>query len=62
MRRLFETVGFGWAVRILAFIMLATLSVAFLVIRPRDNVKRPKGPLVRLSWIRDPTYMTFVIG
>ena len=62
MRRLFVRIGFGWAVRIMAFIMLATLIVAFFVIRPQNNLKRPKGPLVRLRWIRDPTYVSFVIG
>lgn len=62
MRRLFVRIGFGWAVRIMAFIMLATLIVAFFVIRPQNNLKRPKGPLVMLRWIRDPTYVSFVIG
>lgn len=46
----------------MAFIMLATLIVAFFVIRPQNNLKRPKGPLVMLRWIRDPTYVSFVIG
>ena len=62
MRRLFVQIGFGWAVRIMALIMLATLGVAFFVIRPQKSLKRPKGPLVRLRWIRDPTYVSFVIG
>ena len=62
MRTLFVRIGFGWAVRIMALIMFATLVVAFFVIRPQHNLKRPKGPLVRLTWIKDPTYVSFVIG
>lgn len=61
MRRLFIEVGFGWAVRILAFLMLGTLSIAFVVIQPRKAMTK-SGPLLRFVWFKEPVYVTFVLG
>ena len=61
MRRLFIDVGFGWAVRTLAFLMLGTLSIAFVVIQPRKAMTK-SGPLFRVSWFKEPVYMTFILG
>jgi hypothetical protein len=62
MRQLFVEAGFGWAVRILGFIMLFTFFTALLVIRPRKAPTRRTGSLIRGRWIKDPIYVSFVIG
>lgn len=61
MRRLFVQVGFPWAVRALAFLMLGclTLSCAVMRLRPRQ---RRTGALVRWSHFQDLPYSTFVAG
>lgn len=51
---LFVWVEFGWAVRIMALIMRATLIVAFFTIRPLKNINRPEGSLARLRGTKDP--------
>ncbi|KAI9751560.1 MAG: hypothetical protein M4579_006015 [Chaenotheca gracillima] len=61
MRQLFVELGFGWAVRILAFLMLGTLTIAFIVIHPRRAVKS-SGPLFRARWFKEPIYVTFVLA
>lgn len=61
MQHLLEDVGFAWAVRIFAFVMLVPLGVALLVIRPRKPATE-SGPLVDLRCFREPTYTTFVLG
>ncbi|GIJ86428.1 hypothetical protein Asppvi_005317 [Aspergillus pseudoviridinutans] len=60
-RRLIVTVGFPWAVRAMAFIMLATLLLGISLLRPRLP-PRKSGPVVDLAAFRDPAYTTFVVG
>ena len=61
LQRLIAEVGFPWAVRTMAFIMLATLGVGIALLRPRLP-PRKSGPLVDFSVFKDPAYTTFVIG
>jgi tellurite resistance protein TehA-like permease len=61
LRRLIAEVGFPWAVRTMAFIMLATLGVGIALLRPRLP-PRKSGPLVEFSAFKDLAYTTFVIG
>lgn len=55
------TVGFPWAVRTMAFIMLATLGIGIALLRPRLP-PRKSGPIIDLAAFKDPAYTTFVIG
>lgn len=61
MRELFQKVGFGWAVRILAFVMLATLSLSLAVLKPHTSVKR-KVPIFRATFLLDLPYTLFILG
>ncbi|KAH6661186.1 major facilitator superfamily transporter [Truncatella angustata] len=60
LRRLFHEVGFPWAVRCLALLMLAMDVLAFLAIRPKTP-ERPSGPLFRLHFLKDKNYALWVI-
>ncbi|KAL2811462.1 putative monocarboxylate permease [Aspergillus granulosus] len=60
-RRLIKTAGFPWAVRAMAFIMLATLLLGVSLLKPRLP-PRKSGPVVDVAAFRDPAYTTFVIG
>ncbi|CAI7607462.1 unnamed protein product [Penicillium palitans] len=61
LRRLIVQVGFPWAVRAMAFIMLGTLGMGLALLRPRLPPRR-SGPLVDFAAFKDPAYTTFVIG
>jgi len=61
MRELFEKVGFGWAVRILSFVMLATLLISLAVLKPHTKIKK-NVPLFKLAFLRDTPYTLFIIG
>lgn len=61
MRRLFVSMGFPWAVRALAFLMLGCLVIccAIMKLRPRAC---PSTVLLDFRHFRDPSYMAFVAG
>lgn len=61
MRELFVTVGFKWAVRILAFVMLGSLVVCYAVMQ-LDLPQRKPGPLFKVVFLKDPSYFLFTIG
>ena len=54
-RRLIENIGFGWAVRVIGFIMLGTLIIAIVVMKPRLP-PRKSGPLFNYETLRDPIF------
>ncbi|CAI7617832.1 unnamed protein product [Penicillium crustosum] len=60
-RRLIVQVGFPWAVRAMAFIMLGTLGIGLALLRPRLPPHR-SGPLVDFAAFNDPAYATFLVG
>lgn len=60
-RQLLPQVGFGWTVRVLAFINLSCLCVCFAFMRPRLP-PRKSGPLVDWSAFREPVYDLYVGG
>ncbi|KAF1947196.1 major facilitator superfamily transporter [Clathrospora elynae] len=63
MRELFQKVGFGWAVRILSLVMLATPSVSLVVLKPQYTIKQKKnGPLFNAAFLRDTPYTLFIIS
>ncbi|KAF2475158.1 MFS general substrate transporter [Lindgomyces ingoldianus] len=59
MRRLFVKVGFAWAVRTLAFLILGCMAICMAVMRLRDRPKR-KGPLFNIKMLADKPYAAFV--
>ena len=60
-RRLFVSLGFPWAVRTLAFLMLACLLPCIAIMRLRPNMSR-RGPLFAPKHFRDVPYTSFCLG
>ncbi|ROV87530.1 hypothetical protein VMCG_10686 [Cytospora schulzeri] len=54
-----EGLSLAWATRIMAFIMLATLSVSIALMRPRLP-PRKSGPLVDMDSLRNPPFATWL--
>jgi hypothetical protein len=61
MRELFNKVGFGWAVRILAFVMLGGLSMSLLLLKLHTQAKR-KRAIIKSTLLRDAPYTIFIFG
>ncbi|KAI0024611.1 putative monocarboxylate permease [Xylariomycetidae sp. FL0641] len=61
LKKLIGAVGFPWAVRAMAFIMLGTLAVAVAVMRPRLP-PRKSGPLVDVDALRSPVFATWLLA
>jgi MFS family permease len=59
LNRLFAQVGFKWAVRIAAFVMLACLITANILIRPRLP-PRQRGSFIELHHFKDPAFSLLV--
>ncbi|KAJ6017825.1 major facilitator superfamily domain-containing protein [Penicillium sp. IBT 35674x] len=60
-KSLISSIGFGWTVRVLGFVMVATSIPATLLLRPRLPPRR-SGPLVDWVAFREPTYILFILG
>ncbi|KAI1176576.1 putative MFS monocarboxylate transporter [Nemania sp. FL0916] len=60
-QRLLDSLGFTWAVRVVAFIMLGTLIIPLAVLRQRVQPAAARK-LVDLSAWREPPFVLFVIG
>jgi hypothetical protein len=60
-RQLLGKVGFGWTVRVLGFINVATLLVVLALMKPRLP-PRKSGPLVEWEAFRDTPYCLHVLG
>lgn len=60
-RQLIPIVGFAWTTRVLAFINLTFLSIVLAFMRPRLP-PRKSGPIIDFSALKEPVYLTFVIG
>ncbi|KAK4675977.1 hypothetical protein QC764_507970 [Podospora pseudoanserina] len=60
-RALLPTIGFGWTLRAIGFIQLGTLTLAMVVVRPRQLP--PKGektlPVVDFTAFREPAFSLF---
>jgi len=60
-RQLLGKVGFGWTVRVLGFINVASLLVVIAFMKPRLP-PRKTGPLVELEALKDAPYCLHVLG
>jgi hypothetical protein len=61
LRELFERVGFGWAVRVLSLVMLVTLGVSLMLLRPQKRNER-RGRMFDMGMLRDGSYTLFILG
>lgn len=61
LRRLIVNIGFGWAVRVMGFMMLATLIIAITVMKPRLP-PRKSGPLINYEALRDPIFAMWLVA
>jgi MFS family permease/aryl carrier-like protein len=61
-RRLLNELGFPWAVRIIGFIALATLTAAAMVTRPLNGMTKPVRQLFDVSAFKEMPFLTFMIA
>jgi MFS family permease len=62
LHRLFDEIGFGWSVRIAAFMMIPLLGLAIISVRrPADFVLPPRGK-PDLSFLKNPVIIFLAIG
>lgn len=59
-QQLFPTIGFAWAVRIMAFVMLALYAICSAFLKPRLP-PRKTGPLVEWSAFKEPAYALYLL-
>ncbi|KAJ5189705.1 Major facilitator superfamily domain general substrate transporter [Penicillium cf. griseofulvum] len=60
-KALMPTIGFGWTVRVLGFVMLATSIPTMLLFQSRLPPRRA-GPLIEWEAFKEPTYVLFCLG
>jgi uncharacterized protein YxeA len=61
MQHLFRSVGFPWAVRILAFLIMILLAICAAIMRLRTQ-DGPRKKRFSLYVLRDKSYAAFVAG
>uniref|UniRef100_A0A0B7JZC5 Major facilitator superfamily (MFS) profile domain-containing protein n=1 Tax=Bionectria ochroleuca TaxID=29856 RepID=A0A0B7JZC5_BIOOC len=61
MYRLLDTLGFGWSVRVVAFIALGTLLLPCAVMRTRVKPARPRA-FIDLTALKDTKYILFTLS
>jgi len=60
-RQLLPRIGFGWTIRVLGFVNLVSLSIAFALLKPRLP-PRKSGPIVEWSAFKEIPYVCVVAG
>lgn len=61
LQRLFDEVGFAWAVRTMGFISLATLSISISLMKQRLP-PRKRGSFFELKALREPEFTLYALG
>ena len=61
LRRLIDEIGFPWAVRVLAFVILGLFALTLAVLSPVSG-KRVYRKLFKKEVLRDRSYTSFVVG
>ena len=56
-RALLDSIGFGWATRIVGFIVFVTLGIAVVIIRPQDAVRKSTRKFLDLSAFRESDFI-----
>lgn len=62
LRYLFRTIGFGWAVRVLALVSAIFGTIAILTVSVRLDCQRKPSSLVDIRLINDRQYLLLVAG
>ncbi|KAF1984358.1 MFS general substrate transporter [Aulographum hederae CBS 113979] len=60
-QQLLPTIGFGWTVRVLGFVMMAMSGTAAFFLKQRLP-PRKSGPLIELSAFKETTYLLYCVG
>ncbi|KAI0441219.1 major facilitator superfamily domain-containing protein [Xylaria telfairii] len=60
-RELIPTLGFAWTTRVIGFLTLGILAIAFAFMRPRLP-PRKSGPVIDLGAFKDPNYAGFLVS
>lgn len=61
LKRLIDQIGLRWAIRVVAFIMLATLIIPMAVMRPRLP-PRKSGPLINIDILKTPVFPLWLLA
>ncbi|KAI1334543.1 MFS general substrate transporter [Xylariaceae sp. FL0016] len=61
-QRLQPSIGFGWATRVLAFILLGLAPIPLVFMRPRIPPPKRKRAFLDKSALRDPAYLVLGVG
>ena len=61
-RRLLDEIGFAWATRVIAFIALATLAVAAVIVQPLNQMKKPVRQLFEVSAVKEVPLLAFMVS
>lgn len=59
-QQLFPTIGFGWGVRVMAFVMMGCFTVCACFLKPRLP-PRKSGPIVEWSAFKEPAYTLYLL-
>lgn len=61
-RSLLVSVGFGWATRVIAFIILASLTAAIIIIQPSHQLQRPSRSFFDLQAFKEIPFSAFFVA
>ena len=60
-RRLLDSVGFGWATRIIGFIAFTTLGGALIIAKPLPLMEKPSRDFLELSAMKELPFLAFMM-
>ncbi|KAK4189131.1 major facilitator superfamily domain-containing protein [Podospora australis] len=63
LKQLIPKIGFPWAVRTMAFLMLGTFLISLSVMKPRAGLPpRKSGPLINTAALKDPAFAMWLLA